>query len=95
MSCRRAAPCSWWKVGLEQLRAELPRLGFKVHPTAGNFVLVDVGGNGQLVYERLLRQGVIVRPVAGYGLPNALRITVGTAEQNERLIAALATVMQG
>lgn len=81
--------------GLAQLLAGLPRLGLKVHPTAGNFVLANVGGSGQLVYERLLRQGVIVRPVAGYGLPNALRITIGTAEQNERLIAALAAVMQG
>lgn len=81
--------------GLAQLEAELPRLGLKMHPTAGNFVLVDVGGNGQLAYERLLRQGVIVRPVGGYGLPGALRITIGTAGQNERLIAALAAVMQG
>ncbi len=81
--------------GLKQLGAELPRLGLKAHPTAGNFVLVDVGGSGQLVYERLLRHGVIVRPVGGYGLPNALRITIGTAEQNERLIAALAAVMRG
>jgi histidinol-phosphate aminotransferase len=81
--------------GLEQLGAELPRLGLKVHPTAGNFVLVDVGGSGQVAYEKLLRQGVIVRPVGGYGLPRALRVTIGTAEQNERLIAALAAVMRG
>jgi histidinol-phosphate aminotransferase len=81
--------------GLKQLGTELPRLGLKAHPTAGNFVLVDVGGSGQLVYERLLRQGVIVRPMGGYGLPNALRITIGTAEQNERLIAALSAVMRG
>jgi histidinol-phosphate aminotransferase len=81
--------------GLVQLGAALPGLGLKVHPTAGNFVLVDVGGSGQLAYEKLLRQGVIVRPVGGYGLPRALRVTIGTAEQNERLIAALAAVMRG
>ena len=81
--------------GMTQFTAELPRLGLKLHPSAGNFVLVDVGGNAQLVYERLLRHGVIVRPVAGYGLPSALRITIGTAEQNERLIAALAAVLRG
>lgn len=81
--------------GLAQLGAELPRLGLKMHPSAGNFVLVDVGGSSQLVYEQLLRHGVIVRPVAGYGLPTALRITIGTAEQNEQLIAALAAVTQG
>jgi histidinol-phosphate aminotransferase len=81
--------------GLGQLGAELTRLGLKMHPSAGNFVLVDVSGSGQVAYERLLRQGVIVRPMGGYGLPNALRITIGTAEQNERLIAALGAVMRG
>ncbi len=80
--------------GLEQLAAALPRLGLKPHPTAGNFVLVDVGGNSQIIYERLLRLGVIVRPVGGYGLPRCLRITIGTADQNERLIAALATALR-
>ncbi|HTQ36761.1 MAG TPA: histidinol-phosphate transaminase [Steroidobacteraceae bacterium] len=81
--------------GMAQLGAELPRLGVKLHPSAGNFVLAEVGGNAQLVYERLLHHGVIVRPVAGYGLPHALRITIGTVEQNERLIAALAAVLRG
>ena len=80
--------------GLEQLGAALPRLGLKPHPTAGNFVLVDVGGNSQIIYERLLRLGVIVRPVGGYGLPRCLRITIGTADQNERLIAALAKALR-
>lgn len=80
--------------GLAQLGAELPRLGLKAHPTAGNFVLMDVGGSGQVAYEGLLRQGVIVRPMGGYGLPNSLRVTIGTAEQNERLLAALTAVMQ-
>jgi histidinol-phosphate aminotransferase len=80
--------------GLEQLGAALPRLGLKPHPTAGNFVLVDVGGNGHIIYERLLRLGVIVRPVGGYGLPGCLRITIGTADQNERLIAALAKALR-
>lgn len=80
--------------GEAQFRAALPSLGVKLHPTAGNFVLADVGSNGQAVYERLLRHGVIVRPVGGYGLPSCLRITFGTAAQNQRLIAALAAVMQ-
>ncbi len=57
-------------------------------------MLADVG-DGNAVYEGLLRQGVIVRPVAGYGLPRCVRITIGTAAQNERLIRSLATVMQG
>lgn len=81
--------------GFAQLSAALPRLGVKVFPTAGNFVLADVGDNGTAVYERLLREGVIVRPVAGYGLPRCLRITIGTGAQNERLIGALSRVLQG
>jgi histidinol-phosphate aminotransferase len=81
--------------GLRQLQDALPPLGVKIFPSAGNFVLADVGGNGTAVYEQLLRHGVIVRPVAGYGLPRCVRITIGTATQNDRLIRSLATVMQG
>jgi histidinol-phosphate aminotransferase len=81
--------------GLRQLLAGLPPLGIKLFPSAGNFVLADVGDNGTAIYEHLLRQGVIVRPVAGYGLPRCVRITIGTAAQNDRLIKSLATVMQG
>ncbi|MEO8309453.1 MAG: histidinol-phosphate transaminase [Pseudomonadota bacterium] len=80
--------------GEAQLRAALPALGVKLYPTAGNFVLADVGDNGHVVYEALLRHGVIVRPMGGYGLPRCLRITFGTSAQNEKLIAALATVMK-
>ena len=81
--------------GMRQLHAQLPALGVKLHPSAGNFVLADVGSNGTLVYEQLLRHGVIVRPVAGYGLPRCVRITIGTAAQNERLIASLSAVLRG
>ncbi|HMA12551.1 MAG TPA: histidinol-phosphate transaminase, partial [Steroidobacteraceae bacterium] len=80
--------------GGAQFRAELPKLGVKVHLSAGNFVLADVGA-GNAVYEGLLREGVIVRPVAGYGLPRCVRITIGTAAQNQRLITALSKVMKG
>jgi histidinol-phosphate aminotransferase len=75
--------------GKQRLLAELPRMGVHAFPSAGNFVLVDVGPSGSAVYEQLLRHGIIVRPVAGYGLPRCVRITVGTAAQNERLLAAL------
>jgi histidinol-phosphate aminotransferase len=61
-------------------------------PSHGNFVLVRVGNAGA-VYEGLLRQGVIVRPVGGYGLPEWLRVSVGLPEENDRLLAALAQVM--
>ena len=78
--------------GAIQLRDALPKLGVKLYPSAGNFVLADVSGgglSGQQVFERLLQQGVIVRPVGGYGLPRCVRITIGTREQNERLVSAL------
>jgi histidinol-phosphate aminotransferase len=80
--------------GLGQFESELPRLGLKVYPSAGNFVLADTGTDGKAVYEQLLRHGVIVRPMGGYGLPACLRITVGTPQQNQKLIGALAQVMQ-
>jgi len=84
---RRAARLA--EEGERQLAAGLPKLGVTAYPTAGNFVLADVG-DGQAVFTRLLRKGVIVRPMGGYGLPRCVRITFGTAEQNERLLAALA-----
>lgn len=80
--------------GMLQIKAGLRGTGVKVYPSAGNFVLADVGPSGHAVYEGLLRRGVIVRPVAGYGLPRCVRITIGTAGQNDRLVAALAAVMQ-
>jgi histidinol-phosphate aminotransferase len=83
--------------GLGYLQATLPPLGVKVYPSAGNFVLADVasrGQSGQQVFESLLRHGVIVRPVGGYGLPRCVRITVGTAAQNARLAEALGRVLQ-
>jgi histidinol-phosphate aminotransferase len=81
--------------GVRQLEAALPALGVKIYPTAGNFVLADVGASGVTIYQRLLKRGVIVRPVAGYGLPRCVRITIGTGAQNERLIHSLAAAMQG
>ncbi|MCL4780713.1 MAG: histidinol-phosphate transaminase [Gammaproteobacteria bacterium] len=81
--------------GLGQLSAGLRALGWQPIPSAGNFVLVDTGGPALPWYEKLLRAGVIVRPVANYGLPNHLRITVGLPEQNERLLSALRSLMAG
>jgi histidinol-phosphate aminotransferase len=75
--------------GIPQVTRGLQALGVTVYPTAGNFVLADVGDSGQIVYEKLLRKGVIVRPVGGYGLTRCVRITIGTAQQNERLLQAM------
>jgi histidinol-phosphate aminotransferase len=78
--------------GVRQLHAGLQKLGLTVLPTHGNFVLIDVG-DGARVYEALLRQGVIVRPVANYGLPQWLRVTVGLPAENERFLAALGNAL--
>jgi histidinol-phosphate aminotransferase len=61
-------------------------------PSHGNFLLVRVG-DGARVYDRLLRQGVIVRPVANYGLPEHVRVTVGLPEENRRFLAALESAL--
>ncbi len=78
--------------GLVQLQTGFAALGLQYIPSFGNFVLVNVG-DGAAVYESLLRQGVIVRPVAGYGLPQWLRVSIGLAQENARLLAALAVAL--
>ncbi|OOZ39728.1 histidinol-phosphate transaminase [Solemya pervernicosa gill symbiont] len=75
--------------GLKQLRGEFEAMGLDYIPSVGNFISVDVGQPGMKVYEELLREGVIVRPVANYGMPNHLRVTVGRAEENTRFIEGL------
>lgn len=81
--------------GLAHLTAELTRMGLSVAPSAANFLLVDVGRPGPAATEALLRRGVIVRPMVGYGFPTHLRITVGTPAENARCLAALAEVLKG
>jgi len=74
--------------GMEQLEGEFKRLGIVFVPSHGNFVLADVG-EGRTVYDKLLRKGVIVRPMDGYGYPRHVRVSVGLPEENRRLIVAL------
>jgi histidinol-phosphate aminotransferase len=60
-----------------------------VHRSLTNFLLVEFGAGTARVEAGLLAHGVVVRPMAGYGLPDCLRITVGEAGENRRLLAAL------
>jgi histidinol-phosphate aminotransferase len=83
------------RIERERLGRELAALGLGVVPSEANFLLVDVGRSGAALYEDLLRLGVIVRPVANYGYPNHLRITVGLPEENDRLLAALRDALAG
>lgn len=75
--------------GLTQLAEGFERLGLAYIPSLGNFICVEVG-DGAAMFQFLLKRGVIVRPLAGYGLPGHLRVSVGLPQQNERFLAALA-----
>jgi len=79
--------------GMVQLTDGFRTMGLETVPSVANFVLVKVGDGGA-VFEALQRRGLIVRPVRSYGLPQWVRVTVGTKEQNERLLAELAGVLQ-
>ncbi len=81
------------RAGMVQLTEGLAALGLKCLPSAGNFVCVDMGRNGREVFQALLPKGVILRPVDNYGLPNCLRITVGTERENAVCLKALAEVL--
>ena len=79
--------------GLQVLTTALTDLGIAYIPSVGNFITADMGRSAAGVYEALLKEGVIVRPVANYGLPDHLRISVGLPHENERLIFALKKVL--
>ena len=79
--------------GMQQLRQGLDQLGVPFIPSGGNFLCVDLRRPAAPVYDALLRLGVIVRPIGGYGMPDHLRITVGLHEENARFLDALAKVV--
>jgi len=79
--------------GLEFLFREVGALGLECVPTEANFFLIRVN-DGRGVYDRLLRKGVIVRPMASYGLPEFIRVTVGLPKENKRFVKALAEVIR-
>ena len=80
--------------GMEQIVAGLKHLGLAHIPVHGNFVTFKVGDvptAGAAVNAKLLKEGVIVRPIGGYGMPEWLRVTIGSEHENSRFLAALAT----
>ena len=83
--------------GLKQLQDGFNALGLEYIPSCGNFLSVEVGekdgDSAANIYEALLREGVIVRPVANYNMPNHLRVSVGLASENERFLKALTKAM--
>ncbi|MEF8717807.1 MAG: histidinol-phosphate transaminase [Candidatus Accumulibacter necessarius] len=76
------------RAGMEQIVGGLKRLGCTHIPSHGNFVTFRVI-DASLVNQSLLKQGVIVRPIAAYGMPDWLRVTIGTETENQRFLAAL------
>jgi histidinol-phosphate aminotransferase len=81
------------RAGLVQLERGCRELGLEIVPSVANFMLVQVG-DGLRVFDALQRRGVIVRPVKSYGLPEWIRVTVGSHEQNERLLTELRAVVR-
>lgn len=80
------------EAGRHFLYDEFKRLGISYVPSRANFILVDVGRSAADIYQKLLHHGVIVRPMTPFGLETALRITVGTPEENRKLVKALRVV---
>jgi len=78
---------------LERYAAELRGPGVRIYPSLGNFVLIDCGRPSTPLYEALLRRGVIVRPMAAWGLANHLRLSAARDEDMPRVIAALNDVL--
>lgn len=79
--------------GMKQLIAGFEKLKLQFIPSKGNFITVNVHANAAEVFDDLLYEGVIVRPVANYGLPQHLRVSIGLAEENERFLKALTKVL--
>ena len=79
--------------GLKLLAEAMAKRGLGFIPSVGNFITIDVGRAAEPVYQALLREGVIVRPIANYGLPNHLRVTVGTDRENQIFLEALDRVL--
>ena len=78
---------------LTRVTACLAQLRLWSAPSAANFVLLRLSAPAAPVFERLLRRGLIVRPLAGYGLPECLRISIGLPQDNDRLLATLPQVL--
>ena len=79
--------------GLEFYYRELERMGLEVVPTQTNFFLVKVGA-AKRVYDEMLKEGVIIRSMDSYGLPEYVRINVGLPEENSRCIESLQRVLE-
>jgi histidinol-phosphate aminotransferase len=80
------------ELGIRFFERELPKIGVETTPSAANFMLCKTG-RGREVFQELQQRRVIVRPMDPYGLPEHIRITIGTPVQNARVLEALREVL--
>lgn len=81
------------RAGMKRLEAGFQALGLEYVPSEANFIAVRVG-DGVRLFDALQRRGLIVRPLKPYGMPEWVRVTIGTAEQNERLLAEMPPLLR-
>ncbi|GBR75630.1 histidinol-phosphate aminotransferase [Candidatus Termititenax persephonae] len=81
------------EAGKKYLYAEFTRLGLKYFPTEANFIFVYIGQDCVAAFQKLMDKGVTVRPLKSFGISDALRVTIGTPEQNQKFIAALQEIL--
>jgi histidinol-phosphate aminotransferase len=83
------------EAGRHYLYDEFAAMGLKYAPSRANFILVDVGRNATDVFQWLLKEGVIIRPMSSFGMESAVRVTIGTPQENRRFVKALKKVLAG
>ena len=72
----------------------LSKMGLTYVASAANFILIDLGPDGQAVFKKMLKQGVIIRDMLQYGLKNFIRVTIGTKKENQKFLSVLAKVLR-
>ena len=82
------------QAGMRYLTDAFKQMALDYIPSAGNFVCIDFRRPARDIYNRLLHEGVIVRPIDNYGMPNHLRVTIGREEENKRFIEALEKMIE-
>ena len=82
------------RAGMAQVTQALDRLGVKFVPSFGNFIYLEAGANGRSLAEAMLERGVIVRPLDWMGMPDGVRVTIGTSEENAKFLQALSQVLK-
>jgi len=79
--------------GYEYITKHFDRMGIKYAPSQANFIFFETGKDAGFVYESLIKNGIITRPMAGWGNPNALRVTIGTLEECKKFINAMEKII--